>query len=361
MSSNATYVGVWVDWSKGPVFGSTLTLPSRGGFLLTAAVAIFVQFTGGHLWGILSFTLHQMRSNQRPHSGLFYQQQAILRNSSAGDTLTQLIKLSLAWPSKSFRANIPVMLTALIHVVGFLAAGIFSSNVIIQNPEVLIRGSSCGLWPLQLNSTEEVQVNFIERTDFGNNYVANVILSARDVKPCITPNMTKLSTAQHECDVSTGKVKWLVDKTATCPFASEMCIGSPSGALQLDSGHLDSDTDFGINAPPQSRVTYQKVLTCAPIIYEGFVSNWTPGSTNSKDPGAGYLYFYYGPSQPYTYGVITGYKYTSWISNHTALAYHNIAPTAQSVVYYIECVPSSAFERVYKRRDNPLLGIPSNT
>ena len=339
MSSNTTHVGIWVDYSKGPLLGSTLTLPSRGGFLLTAAIAMFVQLTGTHFWGIVKFALHQIRSDQRPHDALFYQQQAVLRNSSSADTWLQLAKISVAWHSKSLRRSVLLMLISAVHLVGFIAAGIFSSNVVITNPGVLVRGSSCGLWPFHLNLTEEVQVNFTEQVDFTNDYLTNAILSARDVKSCITPNTTKLETPEHECDVSTGKVKWHVDKAAPCPFETDMCV---TGALKLDSGRLDSDTDFGINAPVQSRVTYQKVLTCAPIKTNGFVSNWTAGSSNSNDPGAGYLYFYYGPSQPYSYGVITGYGYTSWISNHTALTYHNVAPTSEYVLYYLEFVPLPA-------------------
>ncbi|SLM36193.1 hypothetical protein LPUS_05668 [Lasallia pustulata] len=339
MSSNATYVGFWVDWSKGSTLGSTLTLPSRSGILLTAALALFVQFTGTHFWGIVTFTLHQMRSSPKPHDGLFYQQQAILRNSSAGDALTQLMKVTMAWTSKSTRRNLLLMLTATLHLVGFIVAGIFSSNVVIENPGVLIRGSSCGLWPSHLNLTQKVQVNFTEQVDFSKNYLENAMLSARDVKSCIPPNTTSLINPEdeHECDVSTGKVKWHVDLAAACPFAPEMCIGSRTGAVQLNSGHLDSDLDFGINAPPQSRVTYQKILTCAPINTKGFTSDeWTAGSNYSTDPTAGYLYFYYGPSQPYVYNSITAYAYTSWVSNHTALTYHTVAPTSQDVLYYLD-------------------------
>lgn len=334
-----TYVGVWVDWSKGPLFGSTLTLPSRGGFLLTAAIAMFVQLTGTHFWGIVKFALHQMRSNQQPNDALFYQQQAILRNSSPGDTLWQLIKVSTAWHSKSLWRSVLLMLTPALHLVGFVLAGISSSNVVITNPEVLVRGSSCGLWPLQLNLTKHVQVNYNEQVDFNNNYLTKAILSARDVKSCITSNTTKLDTHEHECGVSTGKIKWQVDRAAPCPFAPKMCVGSPTGALQLDSGRLDSNSDFGINAPLQSRVTYQKIVSCAPIASKGFVSKWAPSGYASNDIGIGYSYFYYGPSQPYSYGYISGYNYTSWISNHTASDYHRIAPTSEYVVYYLELVP----------------------
>jgi hypothetical protein len=44
MSSNTDiHVGFWTNYSKGAVVGSTLTLPSRNGAILVAALAIFIH------------------------------------------------------------------------------------------------------------------------------------------------------------------------------------------------------------------------------------------------------------------------------------------------------------------------------
>jgi hypothetical protein len=37
------YTGVWTNWSKGAVVGSTITLSNRNGAVLIAALAIFIQ------------------------------------------------------------------------------------------------------------------------------------------------------------------------------------------------------------------------------------------------------------------------------------------------------------------------------
>lgn len=52
------YTGVWINWSNGVVLGSTLTLSSRDGGLLTAFLAIFISAAGAALWRILSYILH---------------------------------------------------------------------------------------------------------------------------------------------------------------------------------------------------------------------------------------------------------------------------------------------------------------
>ena len=42
-SGTAIHVGFWTNWEKGEVLGSTLTLPSRNGAILVAALAIFIH------------------------------------------------------------------------------------------------------------------------------------------------------------------------------------------------------------------------------------------------------------------------------------------------------------------------------
>jgi hypothetical protein len=40
----------------------------------------------------------------------------------------------------------------------------------------------------------------------------------------------------------------------------------------MDTGLLDSQTDFGINARPADRIQYRRVATCAPVRGQSFVS-----------------------------------------------------------------------------------------
>jgi hypothetical protein len=44
MLSNApVYIGLWTNYAKRSVYGSTLTLSNRDGVILIAALAIFIQ------------------------------------------------------------------------------------------------------------------------------------------------------------------------------------------------------------------------------------------------------------------------------------------------------------------------------
>jgi hypothetical protein len=52
---------------------------------------------------------------------------------------------------------------------------------------------------------------------------------------------------------------------ASCPFEYNLCAYNDQSAFQMDTGHLDSHLDFGINAPPQNRIIFRRVSTCAPI------------------------------------------------------------------------------------------------
>ncbi|KAI7775669.1 hypothetical protein LA080_006451 [Diaporthe eres] len=46
------YLGPWINWSRGPVMGATLTLNGREGKLLLAFTAVFIGVATGRLWRI---------------------------------------------------------------------------------------------------------------------------------------------------------------------------------------------------------------------------------------------------------------------------------------------------------------------
>ena len=107
MSSNQTiYVGVWTNWSKGAISGSTLTLPVRDGSILIALLALFIQIAGTQSWSIFCFIAHQLRTSKNAKDGLYHQQQATLRNNSSDiATVWRLASISLAWRSHGIRST----------------------------------------------------------------------------------------------------------------------------------------------------------------------------------------------------------------------------------------------------------------
>lgn len=62
--------------------------------------------------------------------------------------------------------------------------------------------------------------------------------------------------------------------------------------LRLDTGYLDSHTDFGLNTIPNQRILWRNALHCAPVATKGFTGS---GNITSL-PSLGNLTFYnYGP------------------------------------------------------------------
>ncbi len=63
----------------------------------------------------------------------------------------------------------------------------------------------------------------------------------------------------------------------------------------MDTGLLDSHADLGINAPPQNRVSFRRVTTCAPL-------HATPWGTTQNDSEVGLvIYINAGPNPPSNY------------------------------------------------------------
>lgn len=80
------HLGVWTDWSRGRVLGSTLTLTRTQANLLIAFTASFVVFVGSRFWRIACLVLHQSYSSAQPRDALHHQRQAVLRNSGSSDS-----------------------------------------------------------------------------------------------------------------------------------------------------------------------------------------------------------------------------------------------------------------------------------
>lgn len=94
-------------------------------------------------------------------------------------------------------------------------------------------------------------------------------------------------------------------------------------AIQFDTGFLSSHTHLGINAR-QDRVEYRSVTTCAPIITDGYVSDYVNDSqmTVGPDsywtrPGETWLKYAYGQNF-FNFNDSTTYAYTDDIWAYSA-------------------------------------------
>lgn len=83
VQENTVFLGVWTDWSHGPIAGATLTLTQRNGGFLIAFIALYVTVTGGRFWTIVAFIAHILQSSDTVRDGIYHQRQAILRNTNS--------------------------------------------------------------------------------------------------------------------------------------------------------------------------------------------------------------------------------------------------------------------------------------
>jgi len=151
---------VWINWSNGVVLGSTLTLSSRDGGLPTAFLAIFISAAGAALWRILSYILHQVRASRELQDGLHHQQQNIFRNTSspggASVQFTQLIWYWWKFAKRPFRRSLPLAFFALLNLVVFAVAGVFSSQVTkAAGDETLVVSPNCGYWAADNGTSQQ--------------------------------------------------------------------------------------------------------------------------------------------------------------------------------------------------------------
>lgn len=317
MADSYIYTGVWLNWAKGPILGATLTTSHSNGLYLVSFLTMFVRMAGGHLWSIICFALHQLRSSREPQDGLYHQQQMLLRNSTSDTaTLWELVKQTWFWRSKAKRGiwrTIPLIAIGLMHLVLFAAAAIFVSRISNTSDEVLIMSPHCG-YPLfpAVNSANDVAGlvdTFIDgRTmaTWAENYVQACYNTTRADGSCNTFATPRLLPA--------------ISYTAGCPFADEMCLDPAAGTISIDSGLIDSDLDLGINSRPEHRVGYRRVTQCAPLVTEG-VTEWQDGGPNAI-PGNQYLNFYYGPSL--VNGSLSAnatFSYNKYFANETDRTY----------------------------------------
>ena len=84
MSSGVDFkLGTWMNWTKGPILGATITIDLRDGALLISFLALFVRLVGSHAWSIFCYMFHQWQSSKGERDALHHQQQTLLRNSGS--------------------------------------------------------------------------------------------------------------------------------------------------------------------------------------------------------------------------------------------------------------------------------------
>jgi hypothetical protein len=181
---------------------------------------------------------------------------------------------------------LPDVLGALLCVVGFIVASGFSSQVATAaGSEVLLTSSQCGTLSMDLHQDLNAILNFWEP------YATKKWLrSANYAQECYGED----SSGLMECGTFVQqKIPFKVISNASCPFAPGMCRTNDSNLI-LDTGYLDSNDHFGLNAPKDRRLQWRKVVHCAPLVTEGYKSTFNASPTQS------FTRYHYGKSRVLT-------------------------------------------------------------
>ncbi|KAF2461748.1 hypothetical protein BDY21DRAFT_66 [Lineolata rhizophorae] len=334
-SGSAVYTGFWVDRTKDPVEGATITISEDKSTLLVAFLAIYVQTSGAHFWNLCCFLFFQLRSTTKPRDGLHHQQQAVLRNSGTDANAVWLfVETGWRWRHsvrRPFLRTLPWVSSALLHLLAFTAAGLFSSRVTSAHSRVLLDPGTCGPWANPFaRGTPTTEENQVERLDFIAHTLRDYSAAAEVADICY--NMTE---AKEDCNAfGPSDMEWTLVVDDSCPFAPEICATDQTATF--DSGFINSHDTLGINAPPEDRVTHRKVMECSTLQRDGYMTDWhqlpnvTLTTTNTLQDRSQewFLEFYYG-------------RNLDWGLNSTLL-YSNLTPTIAPGTFRVQSYLLSA-------------------
>lgn len=264
----------------------TLTLPSIPAGLLSTAIVIFITFVAAQFWKFVQYTVHQLNAREQDRDCLHHQKQVALRNcDTAEGLLPKLFKIHSSWKApfgwwKTWTKILGLVVVASLYSVAFQAANLTSSFIWSSTgDEVQIRSPNCGYSILANTSNPQLQ------NDYKLQVLNQTITAETYVKQCYTTAPDPLQCGYYP----QTQIKWN-GRTTSCPFKSDdLCVTENSSPYEMDSGLLDSDTDFGINAAPANRIRIRKVTTCSPLHATRFVdtvnasvtdeaNDWLPGT-----------------------------------------------------------------------------------
>lgn len=277
------HLGTWTNWSRGPLFGPTITMTRREGGLLVAFIALFVTIVGTSFWRLFCLTLHYIYSTKAARDGLYHQRQAILRNSANGASgLWSLGQSLYKWQAVgkgAYRRLAPLIFFTIVILVAFGTASGFSSSIssAIGN-EVLVTSAHWGMPSYNLTNNSQDYALVRSYT------IQQATLAANYAKQCYS----SISNPENCQGFVRKRLNVIATKNASCPFEPEICL-SENRNLILDTGLLDTHNDFGFNTPPSKRFQFRNVMHCGPINTTMHKERYEYIGENSKRPLIRYL------------------------------------------------------------------------
>lgn len=283
---NGIYTGFWINWTRGRVFGATITLTNRNGALLIAFLALFASLAGTGLWRITCFILHHIYSTETAQDALHHQLQLILRNSANGTSgLWSLSRIIWAWSSGKaqnyYKRLMPLFLFTLLLLGASGAASTFSSKIATaMGHEVLISSRICGF-------NDIAGYDYLDMLRYFFPIQSSQLVSASSyASQCYARNTEDDNCLQYV----KLRLPTTINRNATCPFQEKVCK-LKQGNIVLDTGFIDSHHDLGVNTPAEDRVLFRMITSCAPLRTEGFKR-----SAPRNDSELNFTYYSYGPT-----------------------------------------------------------------
>lgn len=260
MAIEPVQTGFWIDYSKGPLFGATLTCNTQRGSLLLTTATVIVSITQTAAWTLVAFWMHQYLVSTSSHDEFDAQRTVILRNSGALSSIYSLYTLGKTWhkhaPNAWWRA-LSTMMFPLVIVSAFAIAGIWVASITL-NPLIshaLVQPGRCG--SLRTDSNAGRTVHLQQTLYYLNN---NVTLSARTyVQDCYAHQ----SWSQPQCASFAVPAIRYENGSGRCPAGPNRC-GVSDDHIVTYTAKLDSHYDMGVNAKVEDRLEYGYNLTCAP-------------------------------------------------------------------------------------------------
>ena len=266
------YEGLWINWTDGPIHGSTLTLNTRDGAFLIAFLALYVTLTGTHLWQLMCWITFHFRSTGGHPAAQDDPLQTLLRNSDSSSAAASDFGFA-AWRWRRTRSQelrrsvIALHALAVVTMVSFLVAGIFSSKVTNTRSDVLLRSANCGFWT-KLKDPGDYGQDIVRVSRWEGQTSVNWADSS-----LLTQYCSKRAQSGASACMPPGRdfVQTTTSLHDECPFSAIPCT---SQTLVLDSGLVGSSEHLGINTPDRDKIAFRKHLTCATINATSFTRKY---------------------------------------------------------------------------------------
>lgn len=278
-STKYVYEGIWINWTRGRVLGSTLTLNPQQTAIVSPALAILITIAGAQLWRLFQYGLHQSRATSEKRSFVFHQTQTVLRNTTTDlNALWRFARLAIAWRHQRdvrlFKTLAPLMLWTFVHLALVIIAGVFSSWVLETNDDVLSISPWCGSYKTDYYdavyaTTWESNSSAVTLSDDFNDYTnSRFALAQQSVDVC--------AAGRDHCENARLQVLNFSSKfiPAKCPVADTICHPDAGGSMLFETPMFSSHTDLGYNSREEDRISVRLLAQCAPIRAQGYVTDW---------------------------------------------------------------------------------------